>query len=211
MPRVYPVLLVVPRCVPSKLQNLREGLDSLDLQIKSQFETLISFPKNAHPQNRQRSKIMYLGGEVLEDGGEVDGSTGAVPDRVTTFLQVTRDTTDGKLKTSLDGLGNTLLPITSFPSSCASRRLRCCCWWRLHRILLNKLNKHKLLFPIWRFCSGLRFAWYDDLMIQQRVSIYTIYCHAGDPCVDEVNRSDCISLSLIQRSTCLDTKRGGAG
>ena len=41
----------------------------------------------------------YLGGEVLEHGGEVDRSAGAVPDRVTAFLQVTSGAADGELET----------------------------------------------------------------------------------------------------------------
>jgi hypothetical protein len=43
----------------------------------------------------------YLSGEVLEDGGEVDGCAGADTLRVLACLEVTRDTANGELEPGL--------------------------------------------------------------------------------------------------------------
>jgi hypothetical protein len=45
------------------------------------------------------SEFENLGGEVLEDGGEVDGCTGTDTLGVVALLEETVDTTDGELET----------------------------------------------------------------------------------------------------------------
>ena len=60
-----------------------------------------------------------LGTEVLEDGSEVDGSTGTHAGGVLSLTEVTTDTTDRELKTSLGrGGGGFLLSASSFSFSC---------------------------------------------------------------------------------------------
>ena len=51
----------------------------------------------------------YLGGEIFEDGGEVDGGAGADALGVTAFLEVTADSADGELEAGLDGARDGLL------------------------------------------------------------------------------------------------------
>ena len=55
------------------------------------------------------SKLQDLGTEVLEDGSEVDGSTGTHAGGVLSLTEVTADTTDGELKSSLGRRGGALL------------------------------------------------------------------------------------------------------
>jgi len=50
-----------------------------------------------------------LGAEVLEDGREVDGGAGAHAGGVLALAEVTADTADGELKSSLGGRGGALL------------------------------------------------------------------------------------------------------
>jgi len=50
-----------------------------------------------------------LGGEVLEDGGEVDGGAGADTLGVATLLEVAADTADGELEAGLHGARDRLL------------------------------------------------------------------------------------------------------
>ena len=59
----------------------------------------------------------YLGGEVLEHGGEIDRSAGADSLGVTAFLQEPGDTADGELEAGLDGLRHGLLPLAASPAS----------------------------------------------------------------------------------------------
>ena len=54
-------------------------------------------------------KLEDLSAEVLEDGGEVDGSTGTHAGGVLALTEVTADTTDGELKSSLGRRGGALL------------------------------------------------------------------------------------------------------
>ena len=54
-------------------------------------------------------KLEDLGAEVLEDGGEVDGGTGTHAGGVLALTEVTADTADGELKSSLGRRGGTLL------------------------------------------------------------------------------------------------------
>ena len=54
-------------------------------------------------------KLQNLGAEVLEDGGEVDGSAGTHAGGVLPLAEVTADTTDGELKSSLGRRGGALL------------------------------------------------------------------------------------------------------
>lgn len=49
------------------------------------------------------SKLEDLSSQVLEDGGEVDGGTGTDALSVVAPLEVTVDTADGELETSLAG------------------------------------------------------------------------------------------------------------
>ena len=55
------------------------------------------------------SKLQDLGTEVLEDGSEVDGSTGTHAGGVLSLTEVTTDTADGELKSSLGRRGGALL------------------------------------------------------------------------------------------------------
>ena len=54
-------------------------------------------------------QLQDLGAEVLEDGGEVDGSAGTHAGSVLSLAEVTADTTDGELKSSLGRRGGALL------------------------------------------------------------------------------------------------------
>lgn len=56
--------------------------------------------------------------EVPENSGEVYGSTGAIHDHI--LLQITSDTTEGKMETSLDRHGNTILPPATLSGFAAS-------------------------------------------------------------------------------------------
>uniref|UniRef100_A0A8R7UQB3 Uncharacterized protein n=2 Tax=Triticum urartu TaxID=4572 RepID=A0A8R7UQB3_TRIUA len=58
----------------------------------------------------------YLCGEVLEDGGEVDGGAGADALGVAALLEVAPDAADGELEPGLHGPGHGLLPVASLPS-----------------------------------------------------------------------------------------------
>jgi hypothetical protein len=58
----------------------------------------------------------YLGGEVLEDGGEVDGGAGADALGVASLLEVATDAADGELQPRLDGARHRLLPLAALPS-----------------------------------------------------------------------------------------------
>jgi len=55
------------------------------------------------------SELEDLGAEVLEDGSEVDGSAGTHAGGVLSLTEVTADTTDGELKSSLGRRGGALL------------------------------------------------------------------------------------------------------
>ena len=55
------------------------------------------------------SKLEDLGTEVLEDGGEVDGGSGSHTGGVLALTEVTADTTDGELQSSLGGGAGALL------------------------------------------------------------------------------------------------------
>jgi hypothetical protein len=64
------------------------------------------------------SELKDLGTEVLEDGGEVDRSSGTHTSCVLALTKVTTDTTDRKLKASLGGSsGRLLLSTTSLSFS----------------------------------------------------------------------------------------------
>ena len=51
------------------------------------------------------SELEDLGGEVLEDGGEVDGCSSSDTLGVVTLAEETVDTTDGELESCLVGVG----------------------------------------------------------------------------------------------------------
>ena len=70
-----------------------------------------------------------LGGEVLEDGGEVDAGANSDALGVATLLQVASDTRDGELESRLGGGANGLAGSTSSLSlsSGSSLSLSCCC------------------------------------------------------------------------------------
>jgi len=68
---------------------------------------------------RVAGELQHLGGEVLEDGGEVDGGARADALRVPALLEVPPDTADGELQPGLDGTRHRLLPR---PASLAPRR-----------------------------------------------------------------------------------------
>ena len=55
------------------------------------------------------SELQDLGAEVLQDGGEVDGGTGAHAGGVLSLAEVAADTTDRELKSSLGRRGGALL------------------------------------------------------------------------------------------------------
>ena len=70
-----------------------------------------------------------LGGEVLEDGGEVDAGANSDALGVAALLQVASDTRDGELESRLGGGANGLAGSTSSLSlsSGSSLSLSCCC------------------------------------------------------------------------------------
>jgi hypothetical protein len=74
-----------------------------------------------------------LGGEVLEDGGEVDAGTDSDALGVAALLQVASDTRDGELESRLGGGANGLAGSTSSLSlsSGSSLSLSCCCVWEM--------------------------------------------------------------------------------
>ncbi|XBH85711.1 hypothetical protein VPH35_073561 [Triticum aestivum] len=55
-------------------------------------------------------ELQQLSGEVLEDGGEVDGGAGADALGVAALLEVAPDAADGELQPGLDGPRHRLLP-----------------------------------------------------------------------------------------------------
>uniref|UniRef100_A0A453SSK6 Uncharacterized protein n=1 Tax=Aegilops tauschii subsp. strangulata TaxID=200361 RepID=A0A453SSK6_AEGTS len=55
-------------------------------------------------------ELQQLGGEVLQDGGEVDGAARADALRVAAILEVAPDAADGELEPGLDGPRHRLLP-----------------------------------------------------------------------------------------------------
>uniref|UniRef100_A0A453MZF9 Uncharacterized protein n=1 Tax=Aegilops tauschii subsp. strangulata TaxID=200361 RepID=A0A453MZF9_AEGTS len=65
---------------------------------------------------RVAGELQDLGGEVLEDGGEVDGGAGADALRVAALLEVAPDAADGELEPGLHGAGHRLLPLAALPS-----------------------------------------------------------------------------------------------
>ena len=58
-------------------------------------------------------KLQDLGAEVLEDGGEVDGSAGAHAGGVLSLAEVTADTANGELESRLRGRGGAGLLLAS--------------------------------------------------------------------------------------------------
>uniref|UniRef100_A0A453GU44 Uncharacterized protein n=1 Tax=Aegilops tauschii subsp. strangulata TaxID=200361 RepID=A0A453GU44_AEGTS len=62
------------------------------------------------------SELQDLGGEVLEDGGEVDRGAGADALRVAALLEVAPDAADGELEPGPDGAGDRLLPRDALPA-----------------------------------------------------------------------------------------------
>ncbi|KAF2555147.1 hypothetical protein F2Q68_00013574 [Brassica cretica] len=117
--------------------------------------------------NRRRDLRFTSAGRYLR-GGEVNRSTRAI--HITTLLQITRDTTDGKLETSLDQHGNTILPpahLSGFAAVAASSepnrfltrvlKLRCvtdsaaentviiATAWRVISVGFDRLSFHSLI------------------------------------------------------------------
>ena len=68
-------------------------------------------------------KFQNLGAQVLQDSGKVDRGTGSHTGGVLSLTQVTSDTTDRELKTSL-GRGGGRLLLSTASLSCASRNKR---------------------------------------------------------------------------------------
>ena len=62
-------------------------------------------------------QLQNLGGEVLEDGGEVDWGAGSDSGGVLSGLQISPDSSHWELESSLGGLGDGLLAGLSFSSS----------------------------------------------------------------------------------------------
>ena len=56
-----------------------------------------------------------LGGEVLEDGGEVHRGTGTDAGGVLALLEVARDAADGELESRLGGAADAFLPVLPLP------------------------------------------------------------------------------------------------
>ena len=68
----------------------------------TKFETLETKQKTNNCERIEKArKANYLGGEIFEDGGEVDGGAGAYTLGVFSGLQKPRDTADGELKAGL--------------------------------------------------------------------------------------------------------------
>jgi hypothetical protein len=95
-----PVLLVVPSSVPGQLQHLRKPRkqSTHDGGFKHRDRTGVDLVNSKRGRSGAGD---YLGGEVLEDGGEVHGSPGAYALRVLAGLEVPRDAADGELEPSL--------------------------------------------------------------------------------------------------------------
>jgi hypothetical protein len=102
VPRDDPVLLVVPRCVPRQLEELKIGRRHEATRDKSGLPRL---PRRVG----NRCGPTDLGGEVLEDGSEVDGGAGADTLGVATLLEVAADTAYGELEAGLHGARDRLL------------------------------------------------------------------------------------------------------
>ena len=66
---------------------------------------------------RVAGELEDLGGEVLEDGGEVHGGTGTDAGGVLARLEVARDAADGELEARLGGAAHSLLSGLSFTSA----------------------------------------------------------------------------------------------
>ena len=66
---------------------------------------------------RVAGELEDLGGEVLEDGGEVHGGTGTDAGGVLANLEVARDAADGELEARLGGAAHSLLSGLSFTSA----------------------------------------------------------------------------------------------
>merc|ERR1711920_774506 len=62
------------------------------------------------------SQLQNLGGEVLEDGGQVDRGAGSHSGGVLAGLQIPSDSSDWELEASLGGAGDGLLSGLSFSS-----------------------------------------------------------------------------------------------
>ena len=82
------------------------------------------------------SKLKDLGGEVLEDRGEVDRSASTNAGGVLALLQVAADTTDRELKAGLGGTRSALsaLSATAF-SSLSFSSYGCSSWWHFELIV----------------------------------------------------------------------------
>uniref|UniRef100_A0A453MUL2 Uncharacterized protein n=1 Tax=Aegilops tauschii subsp. strangulata TaxID=200361 RepID=A0A453MUL2_AEGTS len=65
---------------------------------------------------RVAGELQDLGGEVLEDSGEVDGGAGSDALGVSALLEVPPDAADGELEPGLDGACHRLLPVAALPS-----------------------------------------------------------------------------------------------
>ena len=119
MPGNNPALLVILGGVSSQFQDLKFGTRVNPRVIKTTV-----------------SKCKYLGGEVFEDGGEIDGSAGSDALRVAALLEIPPDSSNGELEARLDGPGDRLLlgpaalpaagALLHLCSGLHLRRIRCC-------------------------------------------------------------------------------------
>ena len=118
-----PVLLVVPSSVPGQLQHLRKPTKQSIHNGDSNSE--IGPAQIWKTGREEEGSSDYLGGEVLEDGGEVHGGPGADALRVLAGLEVPRDAPDGELQPSLGGPRHRLgrwLRLPAAAASCGTHR-----------------------------------------------------------------------------------------
>jgi hypothetical protein len=99
VPRDDPVLLVVPRRVPRQLEDLKKEGEKRERHESGTHFSVAGWGNGGSD----------LGGEVLEDSGEVDGGAGADALGVAALLEVATDTADGELEAGLHGAGHRLL------------------------------------------------------------------------------------------------------
>ena len=147
----YPLLRFPPAPTP---------INPNQIKIKSVQDPIQMWPNRNWKPNWKTRKINYLGGEVLENSGEIDRSSGTDTLGVFTGFEESSDSSDGELKTgfrwSRDGFGGLWLSSATFGCSAS-----CAC---THRLLRN-LEQINDLMRVWRNRREMTIV--DDLGIEK--------------------------------------------
>lgn len=95
----FKILSKIPQFSMSNSENVRT-LDSSSIRKNSITRKTEKDPIKSETEKERKDDVIYLGGQVLKNGGEIDRSTSTNTFSVFTGFQESSDTTNRKLKTS---------------------------------------------------------------------------------------------------------------